>query len=632
MRTPNRASRLATYMTAAAAAAAGALALTASAGAATFTATDTASLATAVASSNSTPGANTINVASGTYAPASTLAVTSGPLTIQGPVGVATANTIPAKIIGGAVVPTGAPVFKVNAGVVVNFNNVDITNAGTTGSPALDDFGTANLNSSTISANGPALNVESGATGALVNSTISDGNDVGIVDQGNLTLTSSTITRNPNGGVDDTSGTLHLVNSIVAKNGTSKDCTTPAVTSDHSLDSDGTCGVGALSSQNPALAAINLHGGSTPTDLPGAGSPEIDAGNAAACPAVDQRNAARKDSSEATCDIGAVEFYDSLTFTNTNVTVGVVAPATTKSVTYAPLAPAAGSPVTSTCTPASPQTVTVGNPPLSVTCNGTDAFANAATTTFTITAVNETAPTVTPPANQTAASTDGNPVAVTYPPATATDNADGTIPAPCTPASGSLFPVGVTTVNCSATNSSSQTGTASFTVTVTFSGDLATNTGTVKGTVPFQLSITAFTADFGPFTPGLFNSPPSNDPTGNTYAASAAVTVTSSDAATTLSINDTSTAPTSGHLVNGAYSLASPVMDEATSTSPVAASDPTPAAFAPLTPAAHQILHYTGSVANDPVALSFKQFIGKTEGLHRGVYAANVLLQLVGTP
>ncbi|MFE9858726.1 HYR domain-containing protein [Streptomyces sp. NPDC005780] len=44
---------------------------------------------------------------------------------------------------------------------------------------------------------------------------------------------------------------------------------------------------------------------------------------------------------------------------------------------------------------------------------------------------------------------------------TATDAQDGTLPATCTPASGSFFPVGTTTVTCSATDAAGNTGTDS---------------------------------------------------------------------------------------------------------------------------------------------------------------------------
>jgi hypothetical protein len=54
---------------------------------------------------------------------------------------------------------------------------------------------------------------------------------------------------------------------------------------------------------------------------------------------------------------------------------------------------------------------------------------------------------------------------VTYS-ATATDSSDGVLAATCTPVSGSTFPIGVTTVNCSSTDISGNTATGSFLITV----------------------------------------------------------------------------------------------------------------------------------------------------------------------
>jgi hypothetical protein len=55
---------------------------------------------------------------------------------------------------------------------------------------------------------------------------------------------------------------------------------------------------------------------------------------------------------------------------------------------------------------------------------------------------------------------------VTYPPATATDNSGTALTPVCTPASGTLFPVGTTTVTCNATDAANNVGSATFTVTV----------------------------------------------------------------------------------------------------------------------------------------------------------------------
>ena len=74
-------------------------------------------------------------------------------------------------------------------------------------------------------------------------------------------------------------------------------------------------------------------------------------------------------------------------------------------------------------------------------------------------------PTLTLPADQTADATGPDGAAVSYP-VSATDAQDGTLTPDCSPASGSVFPLGTTTVNCSVTDSGGRTATGSFTVTV----------------------------------------------------------------------------------------------------------------------------------------------------------------------
>ncbi|MFJ9885779.1 HYR domain-containing protein [Streptomyces sp. NPDC091287] len=59
--------------------------------------------------------------------------------------------------------------------------------------------------------------------------------------------------------------------------------------------------------------------------------------------------------------------------------------------------------------------------------------------------------------DRTARAPDDDGVRIDYT-ATATDPQDGALPATCTPSSGSLFPVGTTTVTCSATDSAGNTG------------------------------------------------------------------------------------------------------------------------------------------------------------------------------
>jgi hypothetical protein len=66
----------------------------------------------------------------------------------------------------------------------------------------------------------------------------------------------------------------------------------------------GTDGGGNLD-VDPLLGALADNLGATSTMLPAAGSPAIDAGNDASCPATDQRGVVRPQGAH--CDIGAVE-------------------------------------------------------------------------------------------------------------------------------------------------------------------------------------------------------------------------------------------------------------------------------------------------------------------------------------
>ncbi|MDP3063990.1 MAG: HYR domain-containing protein [Chloroflexota bacterium] len=83
-----------------------------------------------------------------------------------------------------------------------------------------------------------------------------------------------------------------------------------------------------------------------------------------------------------------------------------------------------------------------------------------------MTVVDTTAPVVTAPADVTAIATSPAGAVVTYANATATD-AVGVVSGPaCVPASGSTFPLGTTTVTCTASDAAGNTGSATFTVTV----------------------------------------------------------------------------------------------------------------------------------------------------------------------
>ncbi len=85
-----------------------------------------------------------------------------------------------------------------------------------------------------------------------------------------------------------------------------------------------------------------------------------------------------------------------------------------------------------------------------------------------------TPPSVNCPANLTVEATSAAGVVVTFT-ATASDAVDGALTPTCSPASGSTFPLGTTTVTCTAIDAANNQGTCTFTVTVLTSQQAAGN-------------------------------------------------------------------------------------------------------------------------------------------------------------
>jgi HYR domain-containing protein len=133
------------------------------------------------------------------------------------------------------------------------------------------------------------------------------------------------------------------------------------------------------------------------------------------------------------------------------------------------------------CTPGSGSTFPLGA--TTVTC--VDALNNPVVS-FTVNVVDTTPPALTTPGDVFATSTTGLGVPVSYTEPTATDLVDGGVPTSCSHHSGDTFPVGTTPVNCSATDSRSNSRSASFNVIVT----VVDTTPPVLSGVPADISET----------------------------------------------------------------------------------------------------------------------------------------------
>jgi hypothetical protein len=103
----------------------------------------------------------------------------------------------------------------------------------------------------------------------------------------------------------------------------------------------------------------------------------------------------------------------------------------------------------------------------SVTVTADDGNDGSCMTTINVNVVDNTAPSITCPANVSMSNDPGQCGAVVnYAAPTASDNCDMSLTIVCSPPSGSFFPVGTTTVTCTATDDASNQTSCDFSVTV----------------------------------------------------------------------------------------------------------------------------------------------------------------------
>ncbi|HEY0548650.1 MAG TPA: HYR domain-containing protein, partial [Verrucomicrobiae bacterium] len=149
--------------------------------------------------------------------------------------------------------------------------------------------------------------------------------------------------------------------------------------------------------------------------------------------------------------------------------------------------------VTVVSSPASGSTFPVGT--TTVNSTATDAAGRTATCSFTVTVNDTQNPVITCPANIVQTTAPGQCSATVNFNVTATDNCSG-VTVVSTPASGSVFPVGTTTVMATATDAAGNTATCSFTVTVVNQAPVVEITGPASGSVFAVGTAITFTGTF----------------------------------------------------------------------------------------------------------------------------------------
>jgi hypothetical protein len=170
-------------------------------------------------------------------------------------------------------------------------------NTASTGGGIFNNTGYAAITNSTVFGNNGTV-----VAGGLLNY-----GDPGL--EGLMKIKNSTISGNtsPFGGgiVNGETGTLHLLNSIVADSLGDVDCVNAGTlaTNINNLIEDGTCSPAVTG--DPQLDPLADNGGPTHTMALGDGSPAVDTGDDATCEPTDQRGISRPQGVH--CDIGAYE-------------------------------------------------------------------------------------------------------------------------------------------------------------------------------------------------------------------------------------------------------------------------------------------------------------------------------------
>lgn len=165
-------------------------------------------------------------------------------------------------------------------------------------------------------------------TVTITNSTIS-GNSAGAsgggiygTNESDIFLVNTTVVSNTafwGGGVAIFDTDINLKNALIALNAPD-DCASigiPVKSLDNNLDGDNSCNLtetNDLPAMAPLISPLQNNGGRTETHALLENSPAINAGSNVGCPDVDQRGVLRPQGS--TCDIGAYEFEEGITFTD----------------------------------------------------------------------------------------------------------------------------------------------------------------------------------------------------------------------------------------------------------------------------------------------------------------------------
>jgi CSLREA domain-containing protein len=198
----------------------------------------------------------------------------------------------------------GGGIANIESGIIINNSTISNNSASSQGGGVYNWWGTVTITNTTLSGD----NAQYG--GGVYNI------------EGNININNSTLSSNVadslGGGLFSEYGSIMFSNTIIANSLSGGNCTAGSgiiTDAGHNIDTDDTCNLnpanGSLPNTNPLLGPLQDNGGPTWTHALSWYSPAIDAGDAAQCPATDQRGISRPRDGDgdglAVCDIGSYE-------------------------------------------------------------------------------------------------------------------------------------------------------------------------------------------------------------------------------------------------------------------------------------------------------------------------------------
>ncbi|WP_344136208.1 HYR domain-containing protein [Pedococcus bigeumensis] len=239
------------------------------------------------------------------------------------------------------------------------------------------------------------------------------------------------------------------------------DTTGPSLSTVSNLAVDAVNAAGAPATYTAPTATDAVDGSRPVTCLPDSGSTFPIGSTPVTCSASDLSG----HSSSTTFSVSVADHTGPVVTVPADVTISATSPAGATRSFNASASDNVDGAVLATCTPASGSTFPFG--PTTVTCTAKDAAGNTGSGSFVVTVQDKTAPLVTVHEPAAVEATGPSGAAVGWTAATALDDVDGARPVSCNHASGATYPVGNTTVTCTADDTHGNTGSATFTVTVT---------------------------------------------------------------------------------------------------------------------------------------------------------------------